>query len=93
MPMVWALTSGGAAIFTRSTSGCGTLDAPSLAWAASLWQKLRRSEGNLGPRLPSAGGQLSWLASDLRMVNVRYIHGIYLVYDTWYILLTVNHAF
>ncbi len=27
---------GGAAMFTRSTPGCGTLDGPSLAWVASL---------------------------------------------------------
>ncbi len=44
VPMALALTRGGAAMFTRSTPGCGTLDCPSLAWAASLWPKLRRSE-------------------------------------------------
>ena len=84
-PMVRALPRGGAAMFTRSTPGCGTLDGPSLAWAASQWPRLRRSEGNPGPRLPSADGQLSRLASDLRLVYVWYIHGIYLVYP-WYIL-------
>jgi hypothetical protein len=36
VPMVRALPSKGAAMFTRSTPGCGTLDGPSLAWAASL---------------------------------------------------------
>ena len=70
---------------TRSTPGCGTLDGHSLAWAASQWPRLRRSEGNPGPRLQSADGQLSGLASDLRLVYVWYIHGIYLVYP-WYIL-------
>ena len=85
VPMVRALPRGGAAMFTRSTPGCGTLDGPSLAWAASQWPRLRRSEGNPGPRLQSADGQLSGLASDLRLVYVWYIHGIYLVY-TWYIL-------
>ena len=60
--------SGGAAMFTRSTPGCGTLDGPSLAWAASLWPKLRRSEGSPGLRLPSADGQLRRLGSDLHMV-------------------------
>ena len=84
-PMVLALPRGGAAMFTRSTPGCGTLDGPSLAWAASQWPRLRRSEGNPGPRLQSADGQLSGLASDLRLVYVWYIHGIYLVYS-WYIL-------
>jgi hypothetical protein len=73
VPMVLALPSGGAAMFTRSTPGCGTLDCPSFAWAASLWPKQRRSKGSLGPKLPSADGQL--------MVYTWYIHGIYyLVY-------------
>ncbi len=61
------------------------LDGPSLAWAASQWPRLRRSKGSPGQRLPSADGQLSGLASDLRLVYVWYIHGIYLVYP-WYIL-------
>jgi hypothetical protein len=56
VPMVRALPRGGAAMFTRSTPGCGTLDGPSLAWAASQWPRLRRSEGNPGLRLPSADG-------------------------------------
>ncbi len=49
---------------------------PSLAWAASLWPKQRRSEGSPGLRLPSADGQLSrrkWPS-----------HGICLKY-AWYI--------
>ncbi len=83
--MVQALPRGGAAMFTRSTPGCGILDGPSIAWAASKWPRLRRSEGSPGQRLPSADGQLSGLASDLHMVYVWYIHGIYLVYP-WYIL-------
>ncbi len=41
--VVRALTCRGAAMITRSTPGFGTLDSPSLAWAASLWPKLRRS--------------------------------------------------
>ena len=65
VPMVRAITRGGAAMFTRSTPGCGTLDGPSLAWAASLWPKPRRSEGSPGLRLPSADGQLRRLARDL----------------------------
>ncbi len=52
---------------------------------ASQWPKRRRSEGSPGQRLPSADGQLSRLASDICMVYVWYIHGIYLVYP-WYIL-------
>ncbi len=66
--MVQAQAHGGAAMFTRSTPGCGTLDGPSLAWAASLWPKLRRSDGSPGLRLPSADGQLIGLASDHCMV-------------------------
>jgi hypothetical protein len=85
VPMVRALPRGGAAMFMRSTPGCGTLDGPSLAWAASLWPRLRSSEGSPGLRLPSADGQLSGLTSDLCMVYVWYIHGIYLVHP-WYIL-------
>jgi hypothetical protein len=34
--MVRALPRGGAAMLTRSTPGCGTLDGPSLAWAGGL---------------------------------------------------------
>jgi hypothetical protein len=87
--MVQALPRGGAAMFTRSTPGCGILDAPSLAWAASQWPRLRRSEGSPSQRLQSADGQPSGLASDLRTahstVYVWYIYGIYLVYP-WYIL-------
>ncbi len=45
VPMVsqWALPRGGAAMFMRSTPGCGTLDCPSLVLAASQWPRLRRS--------------------------------------------------
>ncbi len=46
--MVLALPHGlgGAAMFTRSTPDChgGTLNGPSLAWAASQWPRLRRSD-------------------------------------------------
>ena len=80
VPMVLALTSGGAAMFTRSTPGCGTLDGPSLAWPASLWPKLRRSEGSPGLRLPSADGQLRRLEHDFRMVYAKYIPCIYGIY-------------
>ena len=76
VPMVRALTRGGAAMFTRSTPGCGTLDGPSLAWAASLWPKPRRYEGSPCLRLPSADGQLKRLAPDFRMVYAQYIPGI-----------------
>ncbi len=55
--MVRALPRGGAAMFTRSTPGYGTLDGPSLAWAASLWPRLRRSEGSPCPMLPNECGQ------------------------------------
>ena len=83
VPMVLALTRGGAAMFTRSTPGCGTLNGPSLAWAASLWLKLRRSEESPGLRLPNERGQQSGpaLTSDLCLVYTWYIQ----VY-TWYIL-------
>jgi hypothetical protein len=42
-PMLRALPRRGAAMFMRSTPGCGILDAPSLAWAASQWPRLRKS--------------------------------------------------
>ena len=59
----------------------GRPQAPSFAWAASLWPKPRRSEGSPVLRLPSADGQLRRLAPDFRTVYP----GIYPVY-TWYIL-------
>ncbi len=70
VPMVLALPRGRAAIMmsTRSTPGWGTLYGPRFAWAASLWPKLRSSDGGPGLRLPSTDGQLGWLASNLRMV-------------------------
>ena len=73
VPMVLAQPHGGVAMFTRSTPGCGTLDGPSLAWAAFLWPKLTSSDESLGLRLPSADGQLRGLASDLR---IWYMHRI-----------------
>jgi hypothetical protein len=68
-------------MFTRSTPDCGTLDGPraSLAWAASLWPKLRRSEGSLGLMLPNERGQQS-LASDFLLVYTWYIPCIYTAY-------------
>ncbi len=78
--MVLALAREGAAMFTSLTPGCGTLDGPSLAWAASLWPKLRRSEESPGLRLPSADGQLRRLARDFRMAYAKYIPGIYVAY-------------
>ncbi len=79
VPMVLALPRGGAAMFTRSTPGCGILDCPSLAWAASQWPRLRRSEGSPGPMLPSERGPQSGpgLSSDWN------IHGIYIVYTLY----------
>ncbi len=90
-----ALPSGGAAIFTRSRPGCGTLDGPSLAWAASLWLRLRRSEGSPSTMLPNECGQQSgpWLSGDW------YIHGIHMIYITYilavsetYLLCTFNYC-
>ena len=88
VPMVRALTRGGAAMFTRSTPGCGTLDGPSLAWAASLWPKLRRSEGSPGLRLPNADGQPRRLAREFRMVYTTDIpvYTINIPVYTWYVL-------
>ncbi len=68
VPMVLAQPHGGAAMFTTSKSGCGTLFGPILVWATSLWPKLRSFDGSPGLRLPSADGQLSGLASDHHMV-------------------------
>jgi hypothetical protein len=62
---VLALTSGGAAKFTRSTPGCGTLDSPSLAWAATCGQKLRSSNTN------------TWDIHDIYQVYTWYIIYIY----------------
>ncbi len=83
VPMGRALSRRGAAMFTRSTPGCGTLDDPSLVWAAYLCPKLRRSEGNPGLRLPNADGQLRRLERECRMVYTRDIPGIYMVYTVF----------
>ena len=92
MAVVLAQSRGGAAMFTRSTPGCGTLDGPSLVWATSLWPKLKSSDGSPGLRLLSAAGQLSGLASD----HCMNMHGIYMVYTMdipCISCLTINHAF
>ena len=75
VPMVWALPRGGAARFTRSTTGCGNLGGPK---AASLWPQLQRADGSPGLRLPSYHGQQRKpaLTSDLCLVSICYMHGI-----------------
>jgi hypothetical protein len=78
--MVRALPLEGAAMFKRSTPGCGTLDGPSLAWAAALWPRLRISEISPGLRLPNERGQQSGPG----MSSNWYIHGMYMLY-TWHI--------
>jgi hypothetical protein len=77
--MEQALTRGGAAMFTRSTPGCGIFGGHSLAWAASPLLKLRGSAGSLGLRLPNESGQLWGLVVTFEW----YIHSKYMVY-TWY---------
>ncbi len=69
-----------AAMFMRSTPGSGTLDGPSLAWAASLWPKLRRSKGSPGPMLPNERGQQSGIASDLHIMMAFVWYIIYCLY-------------
>ncbi len=70
VPMVLALPRGGAAMFTRATPGCGTLDGPSLAWEVSLWPKLKRSKGSLSLMLSNERGPQSGpaLASEFLLV-------------------------
>jgi hypothetical protein len=92
--MVRALPLVGAAMFTRSTPGCGTLDGPSLAWAASLWPGLRRSDISPGLRLPNERGQQSGLdcqVTCIYMVYTCYIHVIYMVYTTY--ILAVSETY
>ena len=48
-------------------------------------EKIQRKSRSEASKRGWADGQLSGLASDLRLVYVWYIHGIYLVYP-WYIL-------
>ena len=88
VPMVLVLTRGGAAMFTRSTPGCGTLDGPSLAWVAYLWPKLRKSEGSPGLRLPNADGQPRRLVREFRMVYTTDIpvYTMNIPVYTWYVL-------
>ncbi len=89
VPMVRALPRGGAAMFTRSTPGCGTLDGPSLAWAASQWPRLRRSEGSPGLMLPNARGQQS--GTGIYMVYTWNIQAYYKVYTTY--ILAVSETY
>ncbi len=94
VPMVLALPRGGAAMFTKSTPGCGTLNSPSFAWAASLWPKLRRSEGSPGPMPPNERGQQSCQdcqVTGMYMVYTWYIHGIYMIYITY--ILAVSETY
>jgi hypothetical protein len=94
VPIVRALPRGGAAMFTRSTPGCGALEGPSLAWAASLWPRPKRSKGSPGPMLPSERGpqsgpghgdpdyhdQVTASHGGTYMLYTWDIHGIYHVY-------------
>ncbi len=94
VPMVLALPHEGAAMFTRSTPGCGTLDGPSLVWAASLWRKLKSSDGSPGLRLPSAEAfqDINWMHfeafQDINWIALKrhdlLSDRIYQVYS-WYI--------
>ena len=88
VPMGLALTRGGAAMFTRSTPGCETLDDPSLALVAYLCPKLRRSKGSPSLRLPNADGQLRRLAREFHMVYTRDIpvYTMNIPVYTWYVL-------
>ncbi len=88
-----ALTRGGAAMFTRSTTGCRTLDGPSLVRAASLWPKLRWSKGSLSQMLPNERGQQRGpaLASDFLLVYTWYIHGIYTTYIRYILALSKTY--
>jgi hypothetical protein len=71
VPMVHALPLGGAAMFSSSTLGYGTLDCQ-----GSLWPNLRRSARSPCQRLPSKDGQLSRLASDLCLEYTENIHAM-----------------
>ncbi len=82
---------------TRSTPGCGNLDGPSLARAASQWPRLKdpkevparccqtRVGRKAGPDYQVTGIYMvyTWYIHGIYMVYTWYIHGIYMVYTTY----------
>ncbi len=65
----------------------------SLVLAASLWPKLRGSDGSLGLMLPSVHGQQSRpaLAGDFLLEYAWYMHGMYTVYIRYILALSKTY--
>jgi hypothetical protein len=69
----------GAAMFIRSTPGCGFLEGPSLEFEGFQSQKQKGSADSLGLKYPGVLGRPAKLKSLLLKGNDTYIPGIYLV--------------
>ena len=73
-----ALHHAGAAMYMRSTTGCGTLADPSLELKDFPWPKRKGSAESPGPRHPGALGRPGRTARWLQMRYEMYIPGIFL---------------
>ena len=72
----------GAAMFMRSTHGCGTLAGPSLELAGCRLQKKKGSADSPGLKHPGGLGRPGRPASVLLKRYDKHIPGIYLAYET-----------
>ena len=77
---VKALHPAGAAMSMRSTTGCGTLEGPSLGLEDFQWPKLKGSAERPGPRHPGALGRPGRPARWRQKRYDMYIPSICLVY-------------
>ncbi len=82
MPTVKALHRAGAAMFMRSTTGCGTLAGPSLELEAFRSQERKVSVDSPGLKHPGALGILVRPASLLLKRYDKYIPGLHLEFVT-----------
>lgn len=85
-----ALHHAGAAMYMRSTTGCGTLADPSLELEDFLCPKLKGSAEGAGPRHPGALGRPGRPALWLQMRYDKYMPGICLAYTCQIFMLSKN---
>ena len=82
VPTVKALHHAWAAMFMRSTHGCGTLAGPSLELEGYRSQKQKRPADSTGLKHPGALGRPGRPASLLLKRYFKHIPGIHLAYKT-----------
>ena len=85
-----ALHHAGAAMYMRSTTGCGTLADPSLELEDFLCPKLKGSAEGAGPRHPGALGRPGRPTLWLQMRYDKYMPGICLAYTCQIFMLSKN---